>query len=146
MSLDPFEVYEVLIPVDSLEADTAYNIKKSFTAASATDTIIKRKKVEYDFDTEYESSDFNRRYSKAFSRGLAHHRWSSEFKINSDGKYTDDLEGKLYEISSPVTDSRKYLVFNLTSMKAVMAFDEETLYSETEVGLELIPEPQKDAR
>ena len=74
--MDPFEVYEVLVPVDSLEAGTGYNIKKSFTPASATDTIIKRKKVEYDFDNEYESSDFNRRYSKAFSRGLAGHRWA----------------------------------------------------------------------
>ena len=140
VSLDPFEVYEVLIPVDSIEADTTYAIKKSFIAASATDTIIKRKKLEVDIDAQFEDSDFNKRYSKAFSMGLAHHRWSSEFTLSTNGQYKDDPEGRLYEIIGSKHDSKKYLVFNLTSMKAVMAFDEETLYSETEVGLELIQE------
>ena len=50
----------------------------------------------------------------------------------------------MYEIST--TGSQKYLVFHLTSMKAVMAFDEETLYSNTEVGLELMDEYVKGAR
>ena len=138
--LDPFEIYEVLVPVDSLEVDMQYNIKKSFTAASATDTILKRKKV------KYVGEDFHIHERLAFSMGLAHHRWSAQFKIDADGHYTDDPTQQLYEILSPEADSRKYLVFVLTSMKAVMAFDEETLFSATEVALELIPEYQKDAR
>lgn len=134
----PYEFYEVLVPVDSLTSDESYYIRTSYKGASGTDTVLKRKKADYDSDAEYNSSDFKQRYNKSFSKGLRDHRYASTFTLNSSGQYNDDPEGQNYEIISSGLDSTRYLVFILSAVKTSLAYDEETLYQESEVALELI--------
>ena len=66
--------------------------------------MLKRKKIKYDDET-YESSDFNKRYKKAFSRGLRDHRDSSEFTLNEFQAYKDDPNKEIYEIIGSGIDS-----------------------------------------
>ena len=126
------------MPVHALGVDENYYIRTSYKGSTGTDTVLKRKKADYDSANGYQSSDFNKRYSKSFSKGLKDHRYASTFAINSDGFYMDDPEGTIYEIIGSSLDSSRYLVFVLSAVKQSLAYDEETLYQESEVALELV--------
>ena len=67
------------------------------------------------------------------------HQYSSHFTLNSDGHYTDDQSRSMFEIIGSGIDSTQYLVFTLSQVNTALANDEETLYQESEVTLELIP-------
>ena len=126
------------MPVAALGTEENYYIRTSYKGSTGTDTVLKRKKAEYDSDNDYQSSDFKKRYGKAFSKGLKDHRYASSFAINSDGHYVDDPEGLMYEIIGSSLDSSLYLVFVLSAVKQSLAYDEETQYQESEVALELV--------
>ena len=119
------------MPVDSLESNQSYYIRTSYQGATGTDTILKRKKADYDSDTLYGNSDFKRRYTKSFSKGLRDHQYASTFTLNDSGRYSDDPEGKIYEIIDSGIDATRYLVFNLSAVKSSLAYDEETIYQDS---------------
>jgi hypothetical protein len=83
-----------------------------------------------------EDSDFNKRYSKNFGRKLSDHRYASEFKLNSERSYEDDVDGSIYEIRNIEDDS--YLVFTMTVVKVSHAMDEANYYDELDVAFELM--------
>ena len=92
------------MPVESLESDTSYYIRTSYKGSTGTDTILKRKKADYD-SALYEGSDFKNRYTRAFSKGLRDHRYASTFTLNDAKMYADDPEGQIYEIIGSGIDS-----------------------------------------
>ena len=57
--IKPYEFYEILVPVDSLEPNDSYYIKTSFVGAESIDIFLKRKKIALDEATLYENSNFN---------------------------------------------------------------------------------------
>ena len=69
-------------------------------------------------------------------------RPSSEFEVFANGTYTNDPNEQLFEIIHGA-DSVKYLVFNLSIMKISMAYDEELMMREVEIGLAIFPEQGK---
>ena len=136
--LIPFDQYEVLVPVDSLESGQSYYIRQT-SESSSYDTIVKRKKVDKEID---ESSETTQRLRRSFSKGMRDHQYSSHFTLSSDGHYIDDPLKQNFEIIGSGIDSTQYLVFTLSAVNTALAYDEETLYQESEVTLELIPSGQ----
>ena len=100
---------------------------------------MKRKKITLDNDSLYKESDFKKRYNKSFSRGLRDFQDYSQFTLNEFALYTDDPNEEIYEIISSDLDSTRYLVFTFSAVKSSLAYDEETLYQESEMTLELLP-------
>ena len=100
---------------------------------------MKRKKKTLDNDGLYKESDFKKRYNKSFSRGLRDFQDYSQFTLNEFALYTDDPNEEIYEIISSELDSTRYLVFTFSAVKSSLAYDEETLYQESEMTLELLP-------
>ena len=91
----------------------------------------------------YEGSDFKRRKEYSFAKKkLKDNRPSSEFSVFANGTYTNDPDEQLFEIIHGA-DSVKYLVFNLSIMKISMAYDEELMMREVEIGLAIFPEQGK---
>jgi len=104
--------------------------------------VIKRKRMDYDsnVDNLYEKSDFKQRRAHAFAKkALKDNRPSSAFEINSDGLYTNDPTEKDFEIYQS-DDGRSYLVFLLSIFKISMAYDEELMMREVEIGLSITPD------
>ena len=52
---------------------------------------MKRKPLNLNADGIYKSSDFYRRFSNTFARDLKDHRYSSEFSLNENKRYKDDI-------------------------------------------------------
>ena len=89
----------------------------------------------------YGGSDFRKRKEVAFAkRTLKDNRPSSQFKIEANGTYANDPEEKLYEIYESEADGRRYLVFLLSIFKISMAYDEELMMKEVDIGLSITPE------
>ena len=106
--------------------------------------LIKRKRLEYDSNGLYEQSDFKKRRSHAFARkALKDNRPSSDFRITSDGLYADDLNKEFYEIYTSEDDGRSYLVFLLSIFKVSLAYDEDIMMREVEIGLSIYPDVGK---
>ena len=80
------------MPLDYVEGSKNYWIKASYKGSQAIEPVIKRKNAEYDHDRaqKVSESDFNRRYSKAFTKGLRDHRYASAFSLTADKTYSDD--------------------------------------------------------
>ena len=72
VSMNPYEFYEILVPVESLTADCDYLIRASYKGATSSDVAIKRKikTIDADSDELVENSFYSKKYSKAFSKGL----------------------------------------------------------------------------
>ena len=78
--LDPYDIYEILVPVDSLNVGQTYMIVSSWNGGQSQDVLIKRKRLEYDSNGLYDQSDFKKRKSHAFARkALKDSRPSSDF-------------------------------------------------------------------
>ena len=63
--------------------------------------------------------------------------------MTKDGRYVNDLDEKLYEIyqhGEGDGDGRRYLVFLLSIFKISMAYDEELMMREVQIGLSITPE------
>ena len=139
LPLKPYEFYEVLVPTKLIEADTGYWIRTSFKGSSSSDIVMKRKNADYDsVRAKYLSeSDFNQRFSKAFSKGLRDHRYASEFRLNNNKRYLDDPQGLKYEIVQK-EGGEEFLVFVLSVVRVSLAFDEAALYNTVDVSIELM--------
>ena len=142
--IKPYEFYEILVPLDSLEPNDSYYIKTSFVGAESIDIFLKRKKIALDEATLYENSNFNQRYKRSFSKGLRDHVDQngapySIFTLNEAKAYTDDENGEVYEIIKSGIDSKQYLVFTLLATRSSMTYDEEYLYKDAQITLELLP-------
>ena len=121
-------------------------IVSSWNGGQSQDVLIKRKRLEYDSNGLYDQSDFKKRKSHAFARkALKDSRPSSDFSINSDGLYTDDLNKEFFEIYTSEDDGRSYLVFLLSIFKVSLAYDEDIMMREVELGLTLHPDIGTDA-
>ena len=94
-------------------------------------------------DQLYEQSDFKKRRGHAFgTKKLKDNRPSSQFAVNESGFYTDDLDESKFEIYHS-DDGGRYLVFLLSIFKISMAYDEELMMRELEIGLSIFPEVSK---
>ena len=62
--------------------------------------------------------------------------------MTEDGRYVNDLDEKHYEIyqDGAGEGSRRYLVFLLSIFKISMAYDEELMMREVQIGLSITPE------
>jgi len=95
---------------------------------------------EGNIDNLYDKSDFKGRKQAAFAKKkLKDDRPSKTFKINSNGTYVNDPEQKLYEIYKG-EDNKKYLVFVLSIFKVSLAYDDELMMREVDIGLSISPE------
>ena len=66
--------------------------------------------------------------------------------MTEDGRYVNDLDEKLYEIyreGDGDESGRRYLVFLLSIFKISMAYDEELMMREVQIGLSITPEQGK---
>jgi len=110
--------------------------------------VIKRKQVNFDSNSEglYERSDFKQRKELAFAgKKLKDNRPSSQFEIFPNGTYVNDPTEQLYEIYRSEVDDRRYLVFLLSIFKISMAYDEELMMREMDIGLSITPEQGKNS-
>ena len=133
--IKPYEFYEILVPLESLEPNDSYYIKTSFVGAQSIDIFLKRKKLALDENALYENSNFNRRYKRSFSNGLRDHVDQNGapyavFKLNENKAYEDDENGEIYEIIQSGLDSKQYLVFTLLATRSSMSYDEDYLYKD----------------
>ena len=71
--------------------------------------------------------------------GLRDHKYPLKFKLDSNKRYKDDPEGKLYEIIKD-TDGKLYLSFVMTAVQRAFHFDEALKYEKTLIGLRLMPD------
>ena len=46
--ISPYEIYEILVPVDSLIVEEQYEIRPSWNGGHSADIIIKRKKLDFE--------------------------------------------------------------------------------------------------
>ena len=60
LPISPYEMTEVFVPLDKLQASTDYWIKASFSGGYAIEVIMKRKAISYELS---QNSDFIKRYS-----------------------------------------------------------------------------------
>ena len=98
-TLAPYELYEILVPVETLNEHQNYQIIASWNGGQSQDIIIKRKKKELNTEELYEGSDFKQRKEKSFAwKKLKDNRPSSQFEVNGAGRYTNDVDEVLYEI------------------------------------------------
>ena len=104
VGISPYEFYEILVPVDSLQASIPYTLKTASQGPSHTDTTVSRKRVRIEDESLFNNSDFKQRYNKSFSRGLRNIQPNSvTFTLTDSKTFTDDTEESMYEIlSSPV--------------------------------------------
>ena len=92
----------------------------------------------------YEGSDFKQRKEKSFAwKRLKDNRPSSQFAVDEAGRYTNDVDEMLYEIYQDAPGTPRYLVFLLTIFKISMAYDEELMMREMQIGLSITPEQGK---
>mmetsp|Transcript_15151 Transcript_15151/g.19174 ORF Transcript_15151/g.19174 Transcript_15151/m.19174 type:complete len:124 (-) Transcript_15151:672-1043(-) len=69
-TIAPYEVYEILVPVDTLNEHQEYKIVASWNGGQSQDVLIKRKAREFDatIDQLYDQSDFKQRRAHAFAK------------------------------------------------------------------------------
>ena len=132
--LHPNAIYEVLIPISSLQTYENYQLTAKQLSANTTVAdseekrevipVIKRKIKEVQIDDEETSMDVQFQTKKKLFRkslkGLHDNRSLSTFSINSEGKYENDSEGRLYEIYGS-----EYLVFQVSMLKRI--YDDDSL-------------------
>ena len=136
----PYEVYEILVPADSLLSGRQYKVISSYNEASNLEVIIKRKLRPQDVKKVYRDSDFNKRKGSSIgSRTMMNHRASNDFIVGIDGLYKDDPSEAKYEILRG-QDGLKFLVFQMSVLKVSMHYDDELMYRALEVGLSLSPD------
>ena len=104
--------------------------------------MIKRKLRNFVSNSEslYSNSDFKQRKELSFTKKLKDNRPSSQFEINTNGTYVNDPTEQIYEIYKSEVDDRRYLDFSLSIFKISMAYDEELMMREVEIGLSITPE------
>ena len=114
----------------------------SWNGGQSQDIVIKRKQRDLVLNSEnlYKNSDFKQRKELAFTKKLKDNRPSSQFEIYSNGTYVNDPTEQIYEIYKSEADDRRYLVFSLSIFKISMAYDEELMMREVEIGLSITPE------
>ena len=96
--IEPFEVYEVLIPTQSLTPHLEYQIKVSSGGGASLMPRLKRKPAEKRELETYSKSDFAKRHKSAFAKGLRDVEASSIFKIDAEMHYVDDQNESKFEI------------------------------------------------
>ena len=142
----PYEMYEILVPVDSLLELQQYKIIASWNGGQSQEVVIKRKqRTSFDRDDElYGQSDFKKRKEVSFAKkSLKDQRISSQFEVTVQGTYVNDPEEQIYEIYGDKGSERRFLVFLLSIFKISMAYDEELMMREVDIGLSITPEQGK---
>ena len=99
---------------------------------------MKRKPVKLNVDETYKQTDFYRRFQKNINREMKDHKYSSEFTLDANKRYSDDPLEERYMIDK-VADE-EYLVFIVSLVKVAMAMDESKLFEKVKMNIELRPD------
>lgn len=93
----------------------------------------------------FDKSDFKQRKHHAFARKrLKDQRKSNEFSLLANGTYSNDPSEAEFEIYKD-GQGKRYLVFLLSVFKISMAYDDELMMREFEIGLAISPELSKNS-
>ena len=99
---------------------------------------MKRKSIKIiptSMDVLYKETDFYRRFGKSLQRGLKDHKYTTEFTLDPNRRYTDDPNQERFEIAQ--ANDEEYLVFHLSVVKVSFAMDEAKFFDRATVNLEL---------